>query len=76
MKKNATNKLDKPKLSIFWYTSTKKITSKDKDVKEKTGPTCKDESSVTVKTDEDQQVFELRNGLSSVEECVAQGYLL
>lgn len=48
-------------------------------VKEGTGQTCKDESSVTVKTDEDQQVFyrgmcgrglsaldnpsELRNGL-------------
>lgn len=65
--------------NIFWYTSlesSKKITSKDKDVKEETGQTCKDESSVTVKTDEDHEVFKLRNGLSSVEECVAQGYRL
>jgi len=42
---------------FFWYASlesTKKITSKDKYVKEETGQTCKDECSVTVKTDEDQ----------------------
>lgn len=66
-------------LKMFWYTSlesTKKITSNDKYVKEETGQTCKDESSVTVKTDEDQQVLELRNGPSSIEECVAEGYRL